>query len=182
MRHDPATSAFLRTALHERLEPVDLERRGLSAEERAAYELNYWELVRPALLEEVQQQNPRHRRRSRNPRAGEEESQRPEADAAGHRLRDSLSHAGARLVDYLERADSFRVHFTVGGRPYTSSVDKNDLTVQVSGICLSGEDQKFDLASLVGVLREGQRGYEILEIGEQGMAEEEYWRVHPPRN
>jgi hypothetical protein len=100
------------------------------------------------------------------------------------RLRQSLSHAGAELVDYLERADSFRVTFTIGNRSYTSSVHKSDLTVQVAGICLSGEDQKFDLSSLVGVLREGAGMGHLVPVGDEnhGMVEEHYWRVHPPRN
>ena len=97
------------------------------------------------------------------------------------RLRESLSHAGAQLVDYLERADSFRVSYTVGGQQFTSSVNKDDLTVQVAGICLSGEDRKFDLASMVGVLREGSAEGEIYEIGAHGMDEEQYWQIHPPR-
>ena len=80
------------------------------------------------------------------------------------RLRDNLSHAGARLVDYLERTDSFRVTYLVDGQQYTSSVDKRDLTVQSAGICLDGTDRNFDLASLVGVLREGQRGDEIYRM------------------
>jgi hypothetical protein len=88
------------------------------------------------------------------------------------------------LVEYLERADSFRVTFTVGTRRYSSSVHKDDFTVQVAGICLSGEDQKFDLSSLVGVLREAGDSGGIVPVGDEnyGMDEEHYWRVHPPRN
>jgi hypothetical protein len=160
--------------------PGDLQRRGLTAEERAAYELNYWELIRPREAFDASQRNPLYRRRSGIPRPG---GQPPESDPVRRRLRESLSHAGAELLDYLERADSFRVSFTVGGRQYTSSVDKDDLTVQVAGICLSGEDRRFDLGSLVGVLREGEREGEIHGVGgDVGMDEEEYWRVHPPRN
>ena len=182
LRHDPGASAYLRSALNDQTPPDDLQRRGLTAEERAAYELNYWELVQPPDRQEEGHEphrNPRHRRRSRRPRQGEDP---PQADPVRRRLRESLSHAGAQLIDYLERADSFRVRYTVGGRPYTSSVNKDDLTVQVAGICLSGEDQKFDLASLAGVLREADRGGEILRVGDEGMDEDEYWQVHPPRD
>jgi hypothetical protein len=164
-RHDPGTASYLRAALAEQTPPDELHRPGLTAEERAAYELNYWQLVEPA---------------QRLRRQREEEPQ--ESDLVRRRLRESLSHAGAQLVDYLERADSFRVHYTIGGRQYTSSVDKQDLTVQVAGICLSGEDQKFDLSSLIGVLREGDQHGEVLRIGDDGMEEQEYWRVHPRRN
>jgi len=174
MRHDPGTAAYLRSALNDQTPPDDLQRRGLTAEERAAYELNYWQLVQP----------PRREGGGRRPHGDRQQAPEPaEADLVRRRLRESLSHSGAQLVDYLERADSFRVDYVVGGRRYTSSVKKDDLTVQVAGICLSGEDQKFDLGSLVGVLREGQQEGEIFEIGgELGMAEEEYWRVHPPRD
>ena len=105
-----------------------------------------------------------------------------EADPVRRRLWASLSHAGAQLVDYLERSDSFRVSFRVGGRSFTSTVNKEDLTVQVAGICLSGEDARFDLASLIGVLREGEQNDELYAVGEDGMDEEEYWRVHPPQD
>ena len=163
MRHDPSRSAYLRSQLGEQTAPEGLDRSGLTAEERAAYELNYWELSQP-------------------PGDARDLADLAEADPIQHRLRESLSHAGAQLIDYLERADSFRVTYSVGGRQYTSSVNKEDLTVQVAGICLSGEDQKFDLGSLVGVLREGDQHGDILNIGdEQGLNEEEYWRVHPPR-
>jgi hypothetical protein len=183
-RHDPGAAAYLRAALADQTSPDSLHRSGLTAEERAAYELNYWQLVEPAQVDEgedaetSEQDAPHSRRRKRPPR--EEEPQ--ESDLVRRRLRASLSHAGARLIDYLERADSFRVRYTIGGRQYTSSVNKEDLTVQVAGICLSGEDQKFDLGSLVGVLREGDQHGEIPRIGDDGMEEQEYWRVHPRRN
>jgi hypothetical protein len=172
-RHDPAASAYLRTSLRDRLEPERLERRGLTAEERAAYEVAYWEL-----MENSHAESPRNRKRGAEDRPPDQDF-----DPVRRRLRESLSHAGAGLVDYLERPDSFRVTFTIGGQQHTSSVNKEDLTVHVAGICLSGEDQKFDLGSLVGVLREASGSGEIVAVGDEnyGMDEDAYWRVHPRR-
>lgn len=179
-RQDPATPPYLRAALADRLPPEQLARKGLTAEQRAAYELLHWELTGPAGTEEeptAQQPGAKHRRRSRRGRAPPVES-----DPVRQRLHENLSHAGAALVDYLERGDSFRVTYLVGNQRYTSSVDKRDLTVHVAGICLSGEDQNFDLASLVGVLQEGA-GHGIVRMGggDYGLDEEQYWRAHPRR-
>ena len=176
-RHSPAAAAYLRQALEDLADPAALDRPGLMAEERAAYELNYWERIAPAEAPEPRRGGPPHRRRGRQ--------QEPlEADPVRHRLRQRLSAAGAQLIEYLERSDSYRVTYRIGGRQYTSSVDKGDLTVQVAGICLSGEDRKFDLESLVGVLREAEEGGGVLAVGEDnsGMDEQQYWNIHPPRN
>jgi hypothetical protein len=174
-RRDPATAAHLRTALADRTGPAELNRRGLTAEERAAYELNYWELVRPAGAEGIPPsgRRPRHARDRQNRESGEPES--ASDDPVFQRLRESLSHAGARLIGYVERADVLRVTYRAGGQEFTSAVEKKDLTVQVAGICLSGEDRKFDLASLVGVLREGVEG-QVVRVGDdnRGMGEEDY--------
>jgi hypothetical protein len=176
-RHDAAAASYLRHALEQTVDPVSLGRPGLTAEQRAAYEVNYWERLRPG----AGRRDARQQRRT-GPRLG----QPPEelsVDPVQARLRESLSHAGARLVDYLERSDSYRVTYSIGGQQYTSSVAKNDLTVQVAGICLSGQDRKFDLSSLVGVLREAGGGGEIVPVGDEndGMEEEDYWDAHPPR-
>lgn len=170
MRHDPGASAYLRSALEKQMSPQDLARRGLTAEERAAYEVNYWEIVgQPGGDEQGVGRDIHHRRRSQ--RRGAEN----EADLVRSRLRESLSHAGAQLIDYLERTDSFRVRYSVQGRQFTSAVNKNDLTVQVAGICLSGQDRKFDLGSLVGVLREGNERGDLYEVGgDDELAEEDY--------
>jgi hypothetical protein len=169
--------------LDETVEPSSLGRPGLTAEERAAYEVNFWEHVEPAGRghDDGPPRNPPHRRRT-----GRTLDPPPEdlaADPVQARLRANLSHAGARLIDYLERSDSYRVTYSIGGRQHTASVAKNDLTIQVAGICLSGEDRKFDLGSLVGVLREAERGGEIVPVGDEndGMEEEDYWDAHPPR-
>jgi hypothetical protein len=150
-RRDPAAAAYLRQQLNAMTEPRLIARPGLTAEERTAYAWCYCAIL---------------------------EAQR---DRTEDRLRAALTHAGAEFVGYLEREDSFRVEYEVGGQRHVSVVNKDDLSVQVAGICLSGEDAKFDLHSMVGVLHEAAGG--VLRIGDdQGMAEDEYWRVHPPRN
>ncbi len=179
-RHNPVTASFMRTELANTTRPDELHRPGLTAEERAAYEVNYWPIVMREALADSEPAPGQQQIRRRGRRRGEMDD--GEADPQLRRLRESLSHAGAQLVDYLERPDSFRVRYLVGGQQYTSSVDKEDLSVQVAGICLSGEDQKFDLASLVGVLREGDQHGEVLHVGDEaGIDEAEYWRIHPRR-
>jgi hypothetical protein len=154
-RHDPARSAYLRQALHDMVEPDILSRPGLTAEERTAYAVNYW----PRLKAELEARR----------------------DRIEERLRQALAHAGAEFLGYLERDDGYRVEYLVDGQRQVSLVARDDLSVQVAGICLSGEDRHFDLQSLVGVLREAQDGH-ILRVGieNQGLPEEDYWRVHPP--
>jgi len=75
------------------------------------------------------------------------------------RLQDALEHAGAELNEFTERGDVYAVTYTVDGERHTSVVDRRSLTVVTAGICLSGQDEKFDLASLVGVLRERDHDY-----------------------
>ena len=99
-------------------------------------------------------------------------------DKAEDRLRDALTHAGAEFRGYVEQPEAFRVEFAVDGRPHVSVVNKADLTVQLAGICLDGADRHFDLGSLVGVLRQAD---DALRIGDGGLAEEQYWEIHPPR-
>jgi hypothetical protein len=156
-RRDPAAAAYLRRSLQDMVEPDQLHRPGLTAEERTAYALNYW----PRLQAELEAAR----------------------DRTEERLREALAHAGAEYQGYLEREDTYRVEYTVNGERQLSVVNKHDLSVQVAGICLSGEDEQFDLQSLVGVIREGQGQGGILAVGRenQGIEEEHYWRVHPPR-
>lgn len=156
-RSDPATARYLRQQLELLTPPDKVERSGLTAEERAAYALNYW---------------PRYEATEEGRRSQEE-----------RRLRRALEHAGAQLHDYLERQDVYTLTYEVDGRQHVSAVSKQDLTVQVAGICLSGADRNFDLQSLVGVIREAQGGGGLVRVGadNQGMAEEQYCRVHPRR-
>jgi hypothetical protein len=149
-RTDPRIAGYLRESLDAMRPPEQVARRGLSGEEHTAYQIMF------ALRQEATR------------------------DRTEDRLRAALDHAGADLLGYVERKDGFRVQYTVDGERHVSVVNKDDLSLQLAGICLSGEDQHFDLASLVGVLREARGG--VLRIGENGgLGEDDYWRVHPPR-
>lgn len=149
-RRNPAIAAYLRDALSAETRPQDLHKPTLTAEERAAYTLAY-EAVEAAQRDRVEL-----------------------------RLCEALAHGGAELASYIEREDAYTVTFTVDGTAHRSTVRKDDLTVLVAGICLEGQDRRFDLQSLVGVLREGVRGRQLVRVGDEGLGEEVYWRIHPP--
>jgi hypothetical protein len=151
-RADPAAAAYLRTALQAMEPPEQVRLPGLTAEQRAAYALAH------ALRLEAQR------------------------DRTEDRLRAALAHAGADFHSYAERDDVYRVEYVVDGARHVSVVRKGDLSVQLAGICLNGTDQRFDLHSLVGVLREADGDF-VPRVGadNSGMAEELYWDVHPPR-
>lgn len=145
---DASAAAFLREELGRMIDPKLVSRPRLTAEERTAYRFA-WEARKEALR-----------------------------DRTEDRLRGALVHAGADLHGYVEREDGYRVEYTVAGGRHVSMIDKTDLTAQLAGICLAGEDHKFDLASLVGVMREAEGA---LPIGDGGMDPEQYWEIHPPR-
>jgi hypothetical protein len=151
-RRDPGTAVYLRESLRDLRPPDQLRRPGLTAEERTAYALAYTQRLEL------------------------------EHDRTEDRLRQALAHAGADLVDYLERDDCYRVEYEIGGQRQVSVVSRDDLSVRVAGICLNGEDARFDLQSLVGVLREADEHGGVPRVGadNQGMQEEQCWDVHPP--
>ena len=140
-RRDPGTAAYLREALGRMVEPDQLSRPGLTAEERAAYVANY----APRLQAELEARR----------------------DRVEERIRAALAHAGAAFRDYQDRGDVYRITYEVDGRRHVSVVAQQDLSVQVAGICLSGQDRRFDLQSLVGVLREAEGSGRVVRIGHE---------------
>ncbi|MGK7929087.1 MAG: hypothetical protein AB4290_28270 [Spirulina sp.] len=89
------------------------------------------------------------RRSSRQRASDRRREQRDE-----NRLREALQQGGGQLQNYRDRGDYWQVEWrTADGHLHSSAIDKIDLTVVSSGVCLSGRDRDFDLQSLVGVMR-----------------------------
>jgi len=124
-RGDPATAELLRDALAAGHATPPLA--GLGPGERAGY----------ALLTE----------RHVAARAARD------AACAERRLRDALMVGGARLTGYETSAGVLRVTWERDGQRSVTLVNAN-LDVVSAGICLSGADQHFDLASIIGVVRD----------------------------
>lgn len=123
-RSNLSNSAFLRDSLLKEKPPETLRRSGLMPEEREAYQMIFDAVMAS----------------KRNP--------------VEVRLEEALEVGGGKLTSFIEHSDRYSVTFDVDGHSHTSHVNKNDLTVLSSGICLSGMDRIFDLQSLVGVFRE----------------------------
>lgn len=124
-RADPALAEGLREALAGGREAPGLS--GLGAGERAAYTL---------LME-----------RSRAAQEADENAR------TGRRLREALEMGGARLLGYDIAEGVLRVSWERDGQRSVTLVSQA-LDVLSAGICLSGEEQLFDLTSIVGVVRE----------------------------
>ena len=123
---NPALAAYLRKSLDKDLDVKKLKRSGLLPQEKKLYA----DLLK---LERIRREAPDRRR-----------------------IRLALEHAGATLETYRRHKKSYIVTFMLDGHRHTSRIRSDDLTVLSAGICLAGEDDKFDLQSLMGVLREGR--------------------------
>lgn len=127
MTNDPAKSEYLRDQFEKYFDPKKIQYKGLTLEEKLAYALRY---NLDKKFRETLKEN---------------------------MLKKDVEHAGGQFVKFLERKDHFSVTYLVDGQSYTSYVSKDPAHhVITAGICLSGGDRAFDLASLVNVLREGQ--------------------------
>ncbi|NJN15005.1 MAG: hypothetical protein HC822_01180 [Oscillochloris sp.] len=67
------------------------------------------------------------------------------------RLRAALAIGGAQLRGYELVGEQLRVAWERNGRRSVTLID-TDLGVTSAGICLNGEDDRFDLSSIVGVV------------------------------
>jgi hypothetical protein len=139
---NPAIAAYLREQLLAAEagavppDPAELHRPGLTPEEREAYGL-----VMGRRAEKLQ-------------------------DQTESRLKGALRHSGARYLSYYERDNTYVVRYQIDGQEHVSRVSTEDLTVLTSGICLAGQDERFDLTSLVGVLREANETGRIYWMGD----------------
>lgn len=122
----PRIAATLRDLLSEEAEPKDVAVTGASKEDRLAYLIA-------------------HTRDIESKKDREEE-----------RIKSALERAGGTYKSYVERGTTYTVEYEVDGVRHRSTIDRDTLEVSSAGICLSGQDRRFDLQSLVGVMRESE--------------------------
>jgi hypothetical protein len=80
-------------------------------------------------------------------------SGRQAEQSTDRQLRAALAIGGARLLGYELAGMALRVTWERDGQRSVTLLTP-DLAVVSAGICLSGEDARFDLASIVGVVRD----------------------------
>ncbi len=137
---DPILEEYLRSSFASEHSPDELSKRGLTPEDRSAYDAAYWDEMMGAEV------------RGREAR-GAYQGAGGAARADRRRIESALKRGGGRLIDLRETGAGWRVEWaSADGTRYSSHVSGGDLTVIGAGICLSGEDRKFDLQSLVGVV------------------------------
>ncbi len=142
-RRSPAIAAYLRESLRSGISPDELRKPTLTAEEKEAYRRVFEAL---------------------------EEAKR---DRVEIKLGDALSRADAALQSYIEHEDIYTISFSADGRTHRATVRKDDLTVISAGLCLSGQDQLFDLQSLVGVVQEARSTGRFVAVGEGAFEEDD---------
>ena len=124
-RSDPKIPSRLAQALKAFVAPDALRINGLTPELRAVYRLIF------------------------------EKSEGMRVRCSEDRLRRALELGGGRLESFVDHGDYWNTQWvTSQGERHHSAIQKRDLTVLSAGICLDGEDTKFDLQSLVGVVEQ----------------------------
>jgi hypothetical protein len=127
-RNDPTKAEYLRDSLEKLVDPKEIKFSNLSFEEKMAYSLRT--TFDKKFLE----------------------------DKKENVLKKDVEHAGGEFVRFVERSDHFSVTYKVDGEEFTSHISKdNKRMVIAAGICLSGNDHRFDLKSLITVVREAQQ-------------------------
>lgn len=130
--NDISKSTYLRDNLNKLTDPKNIKYPGLTIEEKIAYTLRL----------SIDKKNV--------------------IDKKKISLKYDVEYAGGQFINFIEKKDYFTVTFIVDGQKYTSNVSKNEHhSIITAGICLSGEDSKYDLKSLITVMREGQKDGKI---------------------
>ena len=140
-RAAPEDAENLQNAWRAQIQPDALNFKNLTPEMRVCYSLIF---NREQILQERQRE--RWQRWQQKQQTNDEQ-----------RLRDALQFGGGSLENFVDRGEFWLVEWTARDGEQHSSAIAKDLTVVSAGICLSGEDAKFDLQSLVGVV-EGWNG------------------------
>lgn len=129
-KRNPAIARYLRESLEKRVVPSEIRYSGMVPPESLAYHMAFLR-TNPDYIS-------------------------GQAGTLDERIRQALQHSGAQLDAFWEqKSDSLMVRFIVDGQTHVCHVSTN-LSLRSAGICLQGEDGKFDLASLVGVIRESR--------------------------
>lgn len=66
----------------------------------------------------------------------------------GSRIRDVISDAGGTFNSYINRGSDYLVEWTLGGQKVKSIIN-DDLRIINAGFCLSGEDEKHTISSVI---------------------------------
>jgi hypothetical protein len=128
MGNAPDKAEHLRTCLETLHDPSKIKYAGLTFEERLAYTLRL--TLDKRLVE----------------------------DRKKKAIEEHVTHAGGKLLRFAEKTDHISVTYTVDGEQFTSHVSKDPAhQVIAAGICLAGNDKRFDLKSLITVVREARK-------------------------
>lgn len=130
--------------------PERLQFSGLTPEMLTTYDLAWQQTATGRQQREVRQ---RVRGEKKISKAQKRRENKLNFHKPEERLENALKQGGGSLENFSDRGDFWLVEWrTSEGYLHSSAINKDDLTVISSGICLSGRDQDFDLQSLVGVI------------------------------
>jgi hypothetical protein len=126
--NDPAKADYLRDCMTKVVNPSKINFSGLTLEEKHAYSLRM--TLDKKFVEEQKKDT----------------------------IKQDVEFAGGKFLRFDEKSDHLSVTYTVDGQQFTSRISKDPRRMIISaGLCLAGDDRKFDLKSLVTVIREAQR-------------------------
>lgn len=124
--------SYLRDSLKSLVVPANIHFKGLSIEEKIAYNIKYTLDVK--VREELKKT----------------------------KIQRDVEFSGAKFLSSNERSDHIQVTYEVDGEEFTSVVSKDpNHQILTAGICVSGGDSLFDLKSIVSVIRQAQRENKI---------------------